>query len=172
MHVLDPLKSLYHIWETGLFSHRTKLRPFCAEFLKAAMHDFEVHFNTAATRLYGLRIIDVLKAELLTRYSDCDPTFLRQVELTFNEQRLITRDDKAKYAVRGNADTQAEVYRQAEKILVSQGVAITKERLEREVDKLNFTRKSLDALAGGDDTFFVILDDREDVWPTEVKLFD
>ena len=74
--------------------------------------------------------------------------------------------------MRGNADTQAEVYRQAEKILVSQGVAITKERLEREVDKLNFTRKSLDALAGGDDTFFVILDDREDVWPTEVKLFD
>lgn len=38
--------------------------------------------------------------------------------------------------------------------------------------KLNFTRKSLDALAGGDDTFFVILDDRDDVWPTEVKFFD
>ena len=35
---------------------------------------------------------------------------------------------------------------------------------------LNFTKKSLDALAGGDDTFFVILDDRDDVWPTQVKL--
>jgi len=44
--------------------------------------------------------------------------------------------------------------------------------LEREITRLNFTRKSLDTLAGGDDTFFVILDDREDVWPTEVKLYD
>ena len=119
IHVLDPLKSLYHIWETGLFSHRTKLRPFCAEFLKAAMDDFEVHFNTAATRLYGLRIIEVLKAELLARYKDCDPAFLSQVELTFKEQRLITRDDKAKYAVKRNADSQADVYRQAERILAS-----------------------------------------------------
>ena len=65
MHVIDPTKSLYHIWEEGLFSHRCKLRPFCALFLKAAMADFEVHFNTAATRLYGQRVIEVLKAELL-----------------------------------------------------------------------------------------------------------
>ena len=119
MHVLDPLKSLYHIWETGLFSHRTKLRPFCAEFLKAAMEDYEVHFNTAATRLYGLRIIDVLKTELMNKYKDADAAFISQIELTFNDQRLITRDDKAKYATKRNSDLKGEVYRQAEKILAS-----------------------------------------------------
>ena len=64
-HLLDKGKSLYHIWEPKLFSHRCKLRPFCAEFLRAAMGDFEVHFNTAATRHYGIRILEVLKAELL-----------------------------------------------------------------------------------------------------------
>jgi hypothetical protein len=91
MHVLDPLKSLYHIWESGLFSHRTKLRPFCAEFLKAAMEDFEVHFNTAATRIYGQRIIQVLKEELLSRFRtenenrEVDSAFKSQIELTFNE---------------------------------------------------------------------------------------
>ena len=29
---------------------------------------------------------------------------------------------------------------------------------------MNFIRKSLDALAGGDDKIYVIIDDREDVW--------
>ena len=29
---------------------------------------------------------------------------------------------------------------------------------------MNFMRKTLDALAGGDDKIYVILDDREDVW--------
>ena len=65
-HLLDEGKSLYHIWEPRLFSHRVKLRPFCGVFLKAAMRDFEVHFNTAATRNYGIRILEVLKAELLS----------------------------------------------------------------------------------------------------------
>ena len=41
--------------------------------------------------------------------------------------------------------------------------------VERELLKLNYTRKTLDALAGGDDTIFVILDDRDDVWLTESK---
>lgn len=30
--------------------------------------------------------------------------------------------------------------------------------------KLNYTKKTLNALSGGDDTIFVILDDRSDVW--------
>ena len=64
-HLLDEAKSLYHMWEPRLFSVRVKLRPFCAVFLKAAMRDYEVHFNTAATRCYGIRILEVLKAELL-----------------------------------------------------------------------------------------------------------
>jgi hypothetical protein len=29
---------------------------------------------------------------------------------------------------------------------------------------MNFMRKTLNALAGGDDKIYVILDDREDVW--------
>lgn len=98
---------------------------------------------------------------------------MNQLELTFNDKRLITRDDKAKYKVAtGAQDKQTELHRQAERNLISKGQPVTKELIERELDKLNFTRKSLDALAGGDDTFFVILDDREDVWLTEVKLFD
>ena len=36
-HILDETKSLYHIWEPRLFSHRVKLRPFCAVFLQAAI---------------------------------------------------------------------------------------------------------------------------------------
>ena len=63
-HVIDRNKSIYHIWEPGQFTHKTKLRPFCAEFLMKAMEDFEVHFNTAATRTYGSRVIQVLKMEI------------------------------------------------------------------------------------------------------------
>lgn len=116
---MDKAKSIYHIWEPGQFSHRCKLRPFCAEFLMKAMEDFEVHFNTAATRTYGLRIIEALKAEIFSRAkrpdlggTSAEPSndfdakaaekleaFRKQVELTFNEQRLITRDDGAKYSV-------------------------------------------------------------------------
>jgi len=29
---------------------------------------------------------------------------------------------------------------------------------------MNYTRKTLDDLAGGDDKIFVVIDDREDVW--------
>jgi len=37
-------------------------------------------------------------------------------------------------------------------------------RVEAEINKMNYTQKTLDALAGGDDKIFVILDDRDDVW--------
>lgn len=30
--------------------------------------------------------------------------------------------------------------------------------------KMNYTRKTLDDLAGGDDKIFVVIDDRDDVW--------
>lgn len=179
IHILDESKSLYHIWEPRLFSHRVKLRPFCGIFLKAAMENFEVHFNTAATRKYGIRILQVLKAELLSLVSQAhgddeekSTLWRNMVQLTFNEKRLITRDDKEKYSVRSSLQENAETRRNAENILLSRGLPITPESVKREIDKLNFTRKSLDALAGGDDSFFVILDDRDDVWPTKVKLFD
>lgn len=45
----------------------------------------------------------------------------------------------------------------------------TERAIENELLKLNFCRKTLDALAGGDDTLFVIMDDRCDVWQTEKK---
>ena len=32
---------------------------------------------------------------------------------------------------------------------------------------MNYMRKTLDSLAGGDDKIYVILDDREDVWLQE-----
>ena len=41
---------------------------------------------------------------------------------------------------------------------------MTQDNVRKELMRLNFCHKSLDALAGGDDTFFAILDDREDVW--------
>lgn len=139
-----------------------------------AMRDYEIHWNTAATRAYGVRIIEVLKTEILSKRpeSERDENWVKQVEMTFNEQRLITRDDKAKFNAGMSQEQHVETYRRAETNLASKNIPITKESLDMEVTKLNFTKKSLDALAGGDDTFFVILDDRDDVWPTEVKLFD
>ena len=64
--VFDKLKSKYHISEFNPcpFSFMVKLRPFCAEFLIKAMSSYEIHFNTAATRRYGHRILEVLKYEV------------------------------------------------------------------------------------------------------------
>lgn len=63
------------------------------------MREYEIHWNTAATRAYGVRIIEVLKTEVLSKRpeSESDENWVKQVEMTFNEQRLITRDDKAKF---------------------------------------------------------------------------
>lgn len=67
-----------------------------------------------------------------------------------------------------------ENLRRAERIVLSQtNGAVTgdiQQAIDNEFLKLNFCRKTLDALAGGDDTLFVILDDRCDVWQTEKKL--
>ena len=92
VHLVDKAKSVYHIWEPGQFSYRCKLRPFCAEFLMKAMEDFEIHFNTAATRTYGLRIIEALKAEILSRVN-------KKADLGENkakeETQVVTTDSKA-----------------------------------------------------------------------------
>lgn len=42
--------------------------------------------------------------------------------------------------------------------------AVTSTAIQREMWKMNYTRKTLDDLAGGDDKIFVVLDDRDDVW--------
>lgn len=62
--VYDAEKSKYHIWWPYQFSYIVKLRPFCAEFLMQAMHNYEIHFNTAATRSYGEMILRVIKYEI------------------------------------------------------------------------------------------------------------
>ena len=53
MHLFDPHKRIYHVWEGTRCSFLVKLRPFCGEFLRIAMSDFEVHFNTAAAKSYA-----------------------------------------------------------------------------------------------------------------------
>jgi len=93
-----------------------------------------------------------------------------------NKNRLITRDDKHRFSEASNfARTEAEIenLRRAERIVLSQSNGIVTNDIQKAIDneflKLNFCRKTLDALAGGDDTLFVILDDRSDVWQTEKK---
>jgi hypothetical protein len=44
---------------------------------------------------------------------------------------------------------------------------VTSQLIEREMWKMNYTRKTLDDLAGGDDKIFVVIDDRDDVWLKE-----
>ena len=50
--LIDKLKRKYRIieWHPRPFSYVVKLRPFCAEFLVQALKNYEIHFNTAATR--------------------------------------------------------------------------------------------------------------------------
>jgi hypothetical protein len=59
--------------------------------------------------------------------------------------------------------------RQAERnIIASQGLrGVTSQAIDREMWKMNYTRKTLDDLAGGDDKIFVVIDDRDDVWLKE-----
>ena len=147
------------------------------------MQNYEIHFNTAATRSYGVMILSILKCEIsmqkarmeMAAATGKDEAFRKQIDMTFDKNRLITRDDKARFA--GGDDNkiaiqnkQIEAIRQAEKNITNHGnLQITSAQIERELLKLNYTRKTLDALAGGDDTIFVIIDDREDVWLNEQR---
>ena len=71
------------------------------------------------------------------------------------------------------SEAELDNLRRAEKIVLNKSNGIMKSNtwqdIDNEVLKLNFCRKTLDALAGGDDTLFVIFDDRQDVWQTEKK---
>ena len=71
-----------------------------------------MHFNTAATRLYGLRILKVLREAVLAKKGgeeNQDAAWLTEVNLTFDANRLITRDDKAKYAVSSELGDKTEI---------------------------------------------------------------
>jgi len=183
--LVDPLLSIYHIWQhpghTGGFSYLIKLRPFCKEFLMHAMVDYDIHFYTAATRRYGEFILELLKHEV-TRHdagTTEDKAHVKakhkKIEACLTRNRLITRDDKDRFSQGDITKSEAELenLRRAERIVLNQTNGATganiQQAIENEFLKLNFCRKTLDALAGGDDTLFVILDDRSDVWQTEKK---
>ena len=59
-----------------------------------------------------------------------------------------------------------EVVRIAEQnIFREQGMqAVTKAAIEREMWKMNYLKKTLNDLTGGDNKIIIILDDRDDVW--------
>jgi hypothetical protein len=88
----------------------------------------------------------------------------------FDLNKLITRDDKARFGTQGQTQKQIEeeieMRRHLEKKLNphSGNMVDLGQRVEREMNNMNYTAKTLDALAGGDDKIFVILDDRDDVW--------
>ena len=56
--------------------------------------------------------------------TDKDETFRKQIDMTFDKNRLITRDDKARFAKGGGtnaAEQKSEAIRQAEKNITNQG---------------------------------------------------
>lgn len=126
------------------------------------MTDYKVYFYTAAQSGYANKILEILKLEM--NYES------KLVEQTFHPARLITRDDKHKYnQSEQKTEHELEIMRQAERNIINQhGIqAVTSQMIEREMWKMNYTRKTLDDLAGGDDKIFVVVDDRDDVWLKE-----
>lgn len=63
--LIDPLRSIYEIKTQDKGMH-VKLRPFLGEFLKQILDEkkFEIFFYTAATKFYGIWIIDILRMEV------------------------------------------------------------------------------------------------------------
>ena len=115
--LIDEDRSIYQIWAPRTFSFYVKLRPFCAEFLIEAMENYEIHFNTAAVRTYGILILGILKFEVNLRKtrmeqesaSEKDEAFRKRVDMTFDKNRLITRDDKARFGQGGGSkDAQSQ----------------------------------------------------------------
>ena len=165
----DTVKTRYHMWDpVAKFSYLVKLRPFVKYFLEMALADFEIYFYTAATRSYGDLAVQILKLEMQSQEIS-DLGLKRRVENTFLPGRLISRDDKERFQeskTAKDAEMELEQLRQAEKNVIQNGGvnSVNPFTLQRELLKMNFMRKTLDALAGGDDKIYVILDDREDVW--------
>ena len=61
--LMDPVKHVYHIWAPG-FSYSCKMRPFLNEFISEALECYELYWYTAATRIYGEMVVDVLRLEI------------------------------------------------------------------------------------------------------------
>ena len=60
------------------------------------MQLYDLYFYTAATRVYGNVILEVLKHEIKQVIS------IKEMEITFNSKRLITRDDKSRFTEQNN----------------------------------------------------------------------
>lgn len=160
--VFDSLKGKYHMWQPGQYSYLIKVRPFCADFLLSAIEKFKVYFYTAAKLNYAQQVLKVLKMHCKAHLKDQKSD--KAVDLTFENSRLISRDDKHKYG--SQVGQNQEALRIAERnIIQNQGSqAVNQSALELELWKMNYSRKTLEDYAGGDDRIFVVIDDREDVW--------
>jgi len=117
------------------------------------MPHFQIFFYTAGIRNYGKLIMEVIKHHCLD--SENIPDNLRPViEQTFRPERLIARDDNERYVS------------QLERVMNSNNLQNNMGGGDATL-KLNIF-KSLKALAGDNDSIFVILDDRDDVWMNDL----
>jgi len=98
IHLRDGELSKYLIW-TATFCYNVKIRPFCAEFLDDLYQDFDITFFTAASKTYAKLIMKVLRAEMERKvgHKHDSITFKRQQDKMFDLNKLITRDDKARF---------------------------------------------------------------------------
>ena len=130
---IDKLKSEYHIWGQT-FSYKVKIRPFLKEFIKEVMQMYEIYFYTAATRNYGDYILEILKLEIISVIN------VKQLEITFDPKRLISRDDKARFTEQNNTEIKErdlEIFREAERRAMANGAQfLCREMIENQ--KLNY----------------------------------
>eukprot|EP00347_Sterkiella_histriomuscorum_P012433 403368592 len=165
INLIDPLKSIYEI---KLFrgGFHTKLRPFLFEFLKKVFDErkFEIYFYTAGTKDYGMLIIDIFKMEITRLFGK---EYAKQISEELSHRKLISRCDKERFANKNSSNEididsmQQQLYQQIENQQMGQGGDAT-------LNMKHFI-KSLSSLAGGDESIFIIIDDRSDVWTEEVK---
>ncbi|CDW87741.1 tfiif-interacting component of the c-terminal domain phosphatase [Stylonychia lemnae] len=160
--LIDQYKCIYEIKQPFGGFH-VKLRPFLAEFLKI-IHDqqkFDIFYYTAGTRAYGQLIIDVFKMEISRAYGQ---EMTRKMEQLLTHKKLISRCDQSRFQNKNQGEmTVEELQQQLHEEIEQQAQGIGGD------STLNIKHfiKSLSSLAGGDESIFIIIDDRSDVW-TEV----
>ena len=81
------------------------MRPFLKEFMAACLKRYSVQFYTAANSAYAVKILEILKLEI-SQVSGIDP---KLVDSTFQESRLITRDDKHQFGDNKNSQVEMEM---------------------------------------------------------------
>lgn len=125
------------------------MRPFLAEFMIELLEKYHVFFYTAGIRVYGKLVVEIIKSHILAFLGDSDPRMAQIVETTCRDEHIIARDDKDRYK-----SAQQRTNENAGNAGAGGDSTI----------RLRNTFKSLKTLAGDNDSIFVILDDRIDVW--------